>query len=50
MKVLRGMALMASGAIAVLLYQKYSEPVMEKMEEFADKAMSKVNDKLEDMM
>ncbi len=50
MKLLRSMALIAVGAGAVLAYQKYSEPVMEKLEDIADEAMKKANKKLEDMM
>ena len=44
------MALIAAGAGAVLAYQKYSEPVMDKVEEIADEAMKKANKKLENMM
>lgn len=50
MKILKSMALMAAGAGAVLVYQKYSEPVMQKLEELADDAMSKASKKLDDMM
>lgn len=50
MKVVKDMALIAIGAVGAIAYQKYSKPVMEKVEEFASEAMSKVNDKLEDMM
>lgn len=50
MKVLKSMALIAVGAGAVLAYQKYSEPVMEKLECLADDVMKKANKKLEDMM
>ncbi len=50
MKVLKSMALIAVGAGAVLAYQKYSEPVMEKLEDIADDVMKKANKKLEDMM
>lgn len=50
MKILRSVALMAAGAGAVLAYQKYSEPVMNKLEDIADEAMKKANKKLEDMM
>ena len=49
-KVLKSMALIAMGAGAVLAYQKYSEPVMQKLEDLADEAMKKANKKLEDMM
>ena len=50
MKVLRSMALIAMGAGAVLAYQKYSEPVMNKLSDLAEDAMKKANEKLEDMM
>ncbi|MBR6690802.1 MAG: hypothetical protein IKL65_05670 [Bacilli bacterium] len=50
MKVLKSMALIAMGAGAVLAYQKYSEPVMNKLEDLANEAMEKANKKLEDMM
>lgn len=50
MKIVKSMALMAMGAGAVLAYQKYSEPLMDKLEHFADDAMRKVDKKLEDMM
>lgn len=50
MKVLRSMALVAMGAGAVLAYQKYSEPVINKLSDVAEDAMKKANKKLEDMM
>lgn len=50
MKVLRTMALIAMGAGAVLAYQKYSEPVINKLSDVAEEAMKKANKKLEDMM
>ena len=50
MKVLRTMALVAVGAGAVLAYQKYSEPVINKLSDVAEDAMKKANKKLEDMM
>jgi len=50
MKIVKSMALIAAGAGAVLAYQKYSEPVMDKVEEIADEAMKKANKKLENMM
>lgn len=50
MKMLRSVALIAAGAGAVLAYQKYSEPVMNKLEDIADETMKKANKKLEDMM
>ncbi len=50
MKIVKSMALIAVGAGAVLAYQKYSEPMMEKLEDIANDAMKKANKKLEDMM
>ena len=50
MKIMKAMALIAVGAGAILAYQKYSEPVMNKLEDIADEAMKKANKKLEDMM
>lgn len=50
MKIIRSMALIAAGAGAVLAYQKYSEPMMNKLEDIADSAMKKASEKLEDMM
>ena len=50
MKIVKSMALIAMGAGAVLAYQKYSDPLMNKMEEIAYDAMKKADKKLEDMM
>ena len=50
MKVLKSMALIAVGAGSVLAYQKYSEPVINKLSDVAEDAMKKANKKLEDMM
>ena len=50
MKIVKTMALMAMGAGAVLAYQKYSEPLMNKLENIAEDAMLKAEKKLEDMM
>ena len=50
MKILKSMALVAMGAGAVLAYQKYSEPVMEKIECIKDDMMHKVSKKLDDMV
>ena len=44
------MALVAVGAGAVLAYQKYSEPVMDKISEMADDAMKCASKKLDNMM
>ena len=50
MKIVKSMALVAMGAGAVLAYQKYSEPLMHKLECIAEDAMRKADKKLEDMM
>jgi len=50
MKIVKSMALIAMGAGAVLAYQKYSEPLMDKLEHLASDAMRKADKKLEDMM
>lgn len=50
MKLVKDMALMGLGAGAVLAYQKYNKPVMDKMEKIVDKTMKKANKKLEDMV
>lgn len=50
MKIIKSMALIAAGAGAVLAYQKYNEPVMNKLEDIVDETMKKANKKLEDMM
>ena len=50
MKIMKSMALIAVGAGAVLAYQKYSEPVINKLSDVAEDAMKKANKKLEDMM
>ena len=50
MKVIKSMALIAAGAGAVLAYQKYSEPLMDKLSDIADDTMKKASKKLEDMM
>lgn len=49
MKIAKSMMLMAAGAGAVLAYQKYSKPVMDKMQNLMDDALDKVNEKLDDM-
>ena len=41
---------MMAGAGAILAYQKYSEPVMDKLSDIADSVMQKTSKKLEDMM
>lgn len=50
MKLAKVVALMAAGAGAVLAYQKYSKPIMDKMQDIVDDALVKVNEKLEDMI
>ena len=50
MKLGKSLALMGMGAGAVLAYQKYNKPVMDKMEKIVDKTMKKANEKLENMM
>lgn len=50
MKLLKTLALMAAGAGAILAYQKYSEPVIDKITDMAEDAMKKANEKLEDMI
>ena len=49
-KIVKSMALIAVGAGAVLAYQKYSEPMMDKISQMADDTMKKASKKLEDMM
>ncbi len=46
MKLTKDVALMMIGAGAVLMYQKYSKPMMKKM----DKALDKADRKLENMI
>ena len=50
MKIVKSMALIAMGAGAVLAYQKYSEPLMDKLEMMAEDALLKADKKLEHMM
>ena len=50
MKIAKSIALMMAGAGAVLAYQKYSEPVMDKLEDIADDVMKKASKKLDDMI
>ena len=50
MKIVRSMVLVAMGAGAVLAYQRFSEPVMKKLEDLAEEAILKADKKLEDMM
>lgn len=50
MKLVKNMALVSMGAGAVLAYQKYNKPVMDKMEKMMTSMKKKANNKLEDMM
>lgn len=50
MKLSKNIALMAMGAGALLMYQKYNKPVMEAVDKTTKKAIKKANDKLENMM
>ncbi len=45
-KMAKSIMLMALGGASVIMYQKYNKPLMKKM----DKAMSKIDDKLEEMI
>ena len=47
---LKNMMLIGVGVGATIAYQKYSKPVMQEMEKFANKTMKKVNKELEEMM
>lgn len=49
MKIAKTIALMAAGAGVVLAYQKFSKPVMKKMQEIMDDALEKAEEKLGDM-
>lgn len=46
----KSIALMAVGAGAVLAYQKYSQPIMTKMEKTVDRTLEKAEKKLDNMM
>lgn len=50
MKIMKSMALMTMGAGAVLAYQKYSKPMMKKVESMVNDMKEKTNDALENMM
>ena len=49
MCVCRDMALIGMGMASVLLYQKYNEPVKEKVEDVDKTTSKKINNKLENM-
>lgn len=46
----KDIALIAMGALAVLMYQKYSKPVMKKAEELMNDALEVADKKLDNMM
>lgn len=50
MKLAKDLALMGLGAGTVLAYQKYSKPVMKKIDKLVDTKMKKVDNALENMM
>ena len=50
MKFTKNLALMGIGAGAVLAYQKYSKPMMKKVDHFMNSKMKKVDNAREDMM
>lgn len=50
MRVLSGVALFALGAATAIVYEKYGQPVVLKMEKNLDEAMKNVSKKLENMM
>ncbi len=45
----RDMAMIAVGAIGALAFEKYKEPIMDKMECIKDDAIDMATDKLDDM-
>ena len=50
MQMCRDIAMIALGATSVLMYQKYKEPVMKKLECAANTMMKKADKALDDMM
>jgi len=46
----KNIALIALGAAAVIAYNCYHKPVMEKLEQTTEKALKKLNGKLDNMM
>ena len=50
MRTLGGLALFSLGAMSVLAYQRYGQPIVEKTAENMDNAMKKASKKLENMM
>lgn len=49
MKIYRDMAMIAVGALGALVFTKYKEPMMKKMECIKDDAIDMATDKLEKM-
>ncbi len=49
MQAYRDIAMVALGAVGVLAYQRYREPVMKKMDCVMDSAIDKATNKLEKM-
>ncbi len=50
MKMSKNLALMALGAGAVLVYQKYNKPIRNQVEKVIDKTMKKSENQLGNMM
>lgn len=50
MRILSGVALFTLGAATAIVYEKYGQPVVCKMEKNLDEAMKKASKKLENMM
>lgn len=50
MKLAKDIALMSLGAGAVLAYQKYSKPVMKKIDKLMDSKVKKMDAAIENMM
>jgi len=49
MKIYRDMAMIAVGVMGTLVFQKYKEPMMKKMECIKDDAIDMATDKLDKM-
>lgn len=49
MQMYRDMAMIALGALGVLAYQKYKEPLMDKVDCLMDTAIDRTTEKLEEM-
>lgn len=50
MKVFGGIALFTLGAATAIMYERYGQPVVDKMGKDMDQAMKKASRKLENMM